>query len=195
MESLPKSMVIIGGGYIGTEIGNIMNAFGVETTLLVRDVLLGRVDQEVVDMCIENMTKLGVKIMLKTQASKITKDSVSGMLTIHLSNGTTLEAEKVLIALGRSANTEWMNLEKVGIELEPNGAVKVDEYQNTNVPGVYAIGDVTNNIQLTPVAIKAGRIVAERVFNGKTDLKMDYNNIATVIFSHPPIGSVGLTEG
>jgi glutathione reductase (NADPH) len=79
--------------------------------------------------------------------------------------------------------------------LESNGAVKVDEYQNTNVPGIYAIGDVTNNIQLTPVAIKTGRIVAERLFNNKSDLKMNYHDIATVIFSHPPIGSVGITEG
>jgi pyruvate/2-oxoglutarate dehydrogenase complex dihydrolipoamide dehydrogenase (E3) component len=87
-----------------------------------------------------------------------------------------------------------MNLSQVGIQLEKNGAVKVDEYQNTNVPGVYAIGDVTNNIQLTPVAVRSGRIVAERVFNKRKDLKMDYNDIATVIFSHPPIGMVGLTE-
>ncbi len=87
-----------------------------------------------------------------------------------------------------------MNLAQVGIQLEKNGAVKVDEYQNTNVPGVYAIGDATNNIQLTPVAVKAGRIVSERVFNNRKDLKMNYNDIATVIFSHPPIGMVGLTE-
>lgn len=87
-----------------------------------------------------------------------------------------------------------MNLSEVGIILEPNGAVKVDEFQNTNVKGVYAIGDVTNNIQLTPVAVKTGRIVAERVFNGRDDLKMNYNDIATVIFSHPPIGCVGLSE-
>ena len=87
-----------------------------------------------------------------------------------------------------------MGLAQVGIELEKNGAVKVDEYQNTNVPGIYAIGDVTNNIQLTPVAVKAGRIVSERIFNNRTDLKMNYNDIATVIFSHPPIGMVGLTE-
>ena len=87
-----------------------------------------------------------------------------------------------------------MDLSEVGIILEPNGAVKVDEFQNTNVKGVYAIGDVTNNIQLTPVAVKTGRIVAERVFNGRDDLKMNYNDIATVIFSHPPIGCVGLSE-
>lgn len=117
------------------------------------------------------------------------------MLTAHLNDGSTIKTEKVLLALGRSANVEALKCKEVGIELEKNGAVKVDDYQNTNIAGVYAIGDVTNNIQLTPVAIKTGRIVAERIFNGRTDLKMNYNDIPTVIFSHPPIGSVGLTEG
>jgi glutathione reductase (NADPH) len=85
-------------------------------------------------------------------------------------------------------------LKEIGVKLDSNGGVTVDDYQNTNVPGIYAIGDATNNIQLTPVAVKAGRIVAERIFNNRTDLKMNYDSVATVVFSHPPIGVVGLTE-
>ena len=85
-------------------------------------------------------------------------------------------------------------MKEIGVKLDSNGGVTVDDFQNTSIPGIYAIGDATNNIQLTPVAVKAGRIVAERIFNNRTDLKMNYDNVATVIFSHPPIGVVGLTE-
>lgn len=195
LEQLPKSMVVVGGGYIGTEMAQIMQAFGVRTTLIVRDILLKHVDQEIVDLLIENMKKLGLDIRLKINLLKVTKIPGSTNLLAHLSDGSIIETEQVLLAQGREPNTAPLGLAEVGIQLEPNGAVKVDDFQNTNVPGVYAIGDVTNNIQLTPVAIKAGRIVAERVFNGRPDLMMDYSNIATVIFSHPPIGCVGLTEG
>jgi glutathione reductase (NADPH) len=111
-----------------------------------------------------------------------------------LDNGEVIESESCLLALGRSPNTAELNLKEVGVKLDSNGGVKVDEYQNSSVPGIYAIGDATNNIQLTPVAVKAGRIVAERIFNNRTDLKMNYDNVATVVFSHPPIGVVGLTE-
>lgn len=195
METLPKSMLVVGGGYIGVEMSQIMHAFGVKTTLLVKDMLLGRVDQEIVDLLVENMQKSGLNLKFKAQVAKVDKDAATGMLNVTLTDGSTMQAEEILLALGRTPNVEALGLKEVGIELESNGAVKVDEDHNTNVAGVYAIGDVTNNIQLTPVAIKAGRIVAERVFNNRTDLRMNYNNIATVIFSHPPIGSVGLTEG
>lgn len=128
MEKLPKSIVVIGGGYIGTEMVNIMQAFGVKSTLIVRDVLLGRVDQEIVDLLIENMKKLGVDVRMKTSTSKVTKDKESGLLNVHLSDGSILETEAVLLALGREPNTDPLGLKEVGIELEKNGAVKVDEW-------------------------------------------------------------------
>lgn len=103
------------------------------------------------------------------------------------------KAEKVLAATGRIANIDSLNLEAINLEL--NGkAIKVDEYENTSVPGVHAIGDVTGKKMLTPVAVRAGRILAERLYHGKPELKMNYKNIATVVFTHPPIGSVGLNE-
>jgi glutathione reductase (NADPH) len=128
MENLPKSMVIIGGGYIGTEMAGIMASFGVQTTLLVRDLLLARVDQEIVDQLIENMKKHSIDVRLMASASKVTKDPKSGLLTVHLDNGTNLETESCLLALGRSPNTTGMKISEVGIEMEKNGAVKVDQY-------------------------------------------------------------------
>ena len=113
---------------------------------------------------------------------------------MHLSNSDeVVKGEKVLLALGRPPANKGIGLEEIGVELE-KGFVKVDEHHNTSVPNIYAIGDVINRIQLTPVAIKAGRILSERIFNNRTDLIMNYDNIATVIFSHPPIGVVGHTE-
>ena len=112
---------------------------------------------------------------------------------LELPNATFIKAEKILVAIGRPPNVEPLQLVNTGVKVE-NGVIKVDEYQNTTVPGVYAIGDVTDAINLTPVAIRAGRMLSERLFNGKTGLKMLYKNVATIIFSHPPIGTVGMSE-
>lgn len=114
-------------------------------------------------------------------------------IEVKLENGGSLKAEKVLLAVGRKPDIKKLDLDKAGVETEKE-TIKVDEYQNTNVEGIYAIGDVTKYPQLTPVAIRAGRITVERIFNGKSGLKMDYNNIPTVIFSHPPIGECGMHE-
>ena len=171
-----------------------MQAFGVKTTILIRDIPLRHVDKEVVDLLVENMKKLDLDVRLKTPFTKVTRDADSGLLTVHTEKEDEIfQAEKVLFALGRPPKVKNLGLEEIGVELE-KGAIKVDEHHNTTVPGIYAIGDVINQPQLTPVAIRAGRILSERLFNNRTDLKMNYENIATVIFSHPPIGLVGLTE-
>ena len=139
------------------------------------------------------MKKLHLDVRLKTPTSKVTKDE-DGLLTVHLEGSEeVIRTEKVLLALGRPPANKGIGLEDIGVELE-KGFVKIDEHHYTSVPNIYAIGDVTNRIQLTPVAIKAGRILAERLFNNRTDLVMNYENIATVIFTHPPIGVVGHTE-
>lgn len=114
-------------------------------------------------------------------------------MTVNLKNGESVTCEKCLVCIGRPPLIEPLNLQNTGVQVN-KGAIVVDEYQNTTVSGVYAIGDVTNQITLTPVAIRAGRILSERIFNGRTNLKMDYNNVATVVFSHPNIGTVGLSE-
>ena len=117
----------------------------------------------------------------------------NGNLRVNLENGASLESEAVLAAMGRPPNLDDLNLGAAGVEVE-NNAVKIDDYSNTSTHGIYAIGDVVNKINLTPVAIRQGRILAERLFNKKSELKMSYENVATVIFSHPPIGTVGLTQ-
>ena len=143
-----------------------------------------------------NMKKLGIEIRLASPHTTVIKEA-DGSLTLHLDvedyKMRKINTDKVLIALGRPPNVDGLCLQNTGIKTE-NGAVIVDEYQNTTVKGVYAIGDVIKKIDLTPVAIRAGRILSERLFNGKTNLKMHYNNVATVIFSHPPIGSIGINE-
>jgi glutathione reductase (NADPH) len=114
---------------------------------------------------------------------------------IFLTDGTKEEnVDVVLVASGRTPLTDGIDIEKAGVELDDNGFVKVDEFENTSVPNIYALGDVTGKIELTPVAIKTGRILVERVFNNKPTLKMDYENVPTVVFSHPPCGIIGLSE-
>lgn len=113
---------------------------------------------------------------------------------VTLENGTELKADQVLSAIGRPPNTAGLHLDKANVETDKAGFIVVDEFQNTNVPGIFAVGDVTRAPALTPVAVRAGRILSERLFNSCSTLKMNYENIATVVFSHPPIGYVGLTE-
>jgi glutathione reductase (NADPH) len=138
------------------------------------------------------MKKLGLDARNKTPFTSVEKLE-NGCFKVNFENGQSLEAEKILSALGRPPNCEPLNLGAAGVIVE-NGAIKVDEFNNTSVDGIYAIGDVTNQINLTPVAIRQGRIVTERIFNNKPELKACLDNIATVIFSHPPIGVVGLNE-
>ena len=196
MTELPKSIVCVGGGYIGVEMAQIMAALGVKVTLVTRGTILKNIDRDIIEELMNNMKKLGVEIMLNAPHKSVKKEK-DGSLTLHLDvlkGNDKVSADQVLLALGRPANLEALGLKQTKIQNE-KGFVAVDEFQNTTVPGVYAVGDVTNNgYALTPVAIRAGRILADRIFNNKTNLKMVYENIPTVIFSHPPIGSVGLSE-
>jgi len=192
MEELPKSVVTLGGGYIGVEMSQILAALGVKTTLVARGkILRGMVDQEIIPILKENMAKLHLDCRTDTPFESVEKLE-NGLLRVNLADGTSVEAEKVLSALGRPPAVDALKLENAGVEVV-EGAVKVDEFQNTNVPGIYAIGDVTNQINLTPVAIRQGRLLSQRLFLGHEG-KMCYDNVASVIFSHPPIGSVGLDE-
>lgn len=138
------------------------------------------------------MQKAGLECKLGSPFDSVQKID-NNTMQVNLADGTSIQANKVLSALGRPPNVEPLELDKAGVEVV-KGAIKVDEFQNTNVPKIYAIGDATNQVNLTPVAIRQGRLVSERIFNNQTDFKMCYDNIATVIFSHPPIGTVGLSE-
>lgn len=153
MEELPKSMVTLGGGYIGVEMSQIMVALGVKTTLLARSkILRGMTDQELIPILMENMAKLHLDCRPNTPFTSVEKLE-NGLLRVNLADGGHVDAEKVLSALGRPPAVDDLKLDNAGVVVE-KGAVKVDEWQNTNVEGIYAIGDVTNQINLTPVAIR-----------------------------------------
>ena len=141
------------------------------------------------------MNKSGIDVLLKAPHTKVEKLN-DGKLKLHLEDGSSLVTEKILSAIGRPPNTSGLGLEKTGVKLAGrSGLILTDEYQNTTRDGVYAIGDVMDKgVALTPVAVRAGRILSERLFNNRPTLKMNYNNVATVVFTHPTIGKLGLTE-
>ena len=193
-EELPESVSIIGAGYIAVELAGVLHALGVKTDLFVRKGgPLRGFDQGIVEVLVEEMKKNGQPLHTHKVPQKLEKLN-NGDIQIHFEDGTTHTSQKVIWAVGRKANVHQLNLEAACVELTERGFIQVDEYQNTTTPGIYAIGDVSGEKELTPVAIKAGRTLAERLFNGKTDAKMDYELIPTVVFSHPAIGSIGLTQ-
>ena len=193
-EELPESVSIIGAGYIAVELAGVLHALGVKTDLFVRKGgPLRGFDQGIVEVLVEEMKKNGQPLHTHKVPKKLEKLD-NGDIQIYFEDGTTHTSQKVIWAVGRKANTQQLNLEAAGVELTERGFIQVDEYQNTTTPGIYALGDVSGEKELTPVAIKAGRTLAERLFNSKTDAKMDYELIPTVVFSHPAIGSIGLTQ-
>ena len=193
-EELPESVSIIGAGYIAVKLAGVLHALGVKTDLFVRKGgPLRGFDQGIVEVLVEEMKKNGQPLHTHKVPQKLEKLD-NGHIQIHFEDGTTHTSQKVIWAVGRKANVHQLNLEAAGVELTERGFIQVDEYQNTTTPGIYALGDVSGEKELTPVAIKAGRTLAERLFNGKTDAKMDYELIPTVVFSHPAIGSIGLTQ-
>ncbi len=193
-EELPESVSIIGAGYIAVELAGVLHALGVKTDLFVRKGSpLRGFDQGIVEVLVEEMKKNGQPLHTHKVPQKLEKLD-NGDIQIHFEDGTTHTSQKVIWAVGRKANVSQLNLEAAGVALTERGFIQVDEYQNTTTPGIYALGDVSGEKELTPVAIKAGRTLAERLFNGKTDAKMDYELIPTVVFSHPAIGSIGLTQ-
>ena len=193
-EELPESVSIIGAGYIAVELAGVLHALGVKTDLFVRKGgPLRGFDQGIVEVLVEEMKKNGQPLHTHKVPQKLEKLD-NGDIQIHFEDGTTHTSQKVIWAVGRKANVQQLNLEVAGVELTERGFIQVDEYQNTTTSGIYALGDVSGEKELTPVAIKAGRTLAERLFNGKTVAKMDYELIPTVVFSHPAIGSIGLTQ-
>ena len=193
-EELPESVSIIGAGYIAVELAGVLHALGVKTDLFVRKGgPLRGFDQGIIEVLVEEMKKNGQPLHTHKVPQKLEKLD-NGDIQIHFEDGTTHTSQKVIWAVGRKANVSQLNLEAAGVALTERGFIQVDEYQNTTTPGIYALGDVSGEKELTPVAIKAGRTLAERLFNGKTDAKMDYELIPTVVFSHPAIGSIGLTQ-
>ena len=192
-EQLPESVAILGAGYIAVELAGVLHALGVKTDLFVRrDRPLRTFDSYIVEGLVNEMEKTGLP--LHTHKVPVKLEETEQGITIHFEDGSSHTASQVIWATGRHPNVDGLELEKAGVTLNQRGFIQVDEYQNTVVDGIYALGDVTGEKELTPVAIKAGRTLSERLFNGKTSAKMDYTTIPTVVFSHPAIGTVGLTE-
>ncbi len=193
LDALPKRVVIAGGGYIANEFAGIFNEFGVDVTLLLRsDKMLREYDASLVDRLQAISTQKGIKFRFNAPFRKVEKLE-DGSLRIHAGDGTPLEADLLVYAIGRPPNVEGLGLENAGVAQKPNGAIAVDEYSRSNVENIYAVGDVTDRVQLTPVAIREGHAFADSVF-GKTPRKVDHSCIPSAVFSHPPIAAVGMTE-
>ena len=194
LDEVPKRTAVIGGGYIAVEVAGVLNALGSDTHLFVRkDRPLRTFDKDIIDVLVNEMAKSGPTLHTYANATEVMKNA-DDSLTISFDNGETVTVDCLIWAIGRAANTSGFGLEKTGVELTERGNIYSDAFENTSVPGIYALGDVTGKLDLTPVAVKAGRQLSERLFNNKADAKLDYTDVATVVFSHPVIGSVGLTE-
>ncbi len=193
LDQLPKRAVIAGAGYIANEFAGIFNELGVEVTLVTRgDKMLRSYDQEIVDKLVGITREKGIDLRFNFPFKSITKQA-DGSLRIDGGEQCPVETDLVLFAIGRIPKSMDIGLETVGVALDKNGAVVVDEYNRTNVSGIYAIGDVTNRVQLTPVAIREGHAFADTVF-GNNPRTVDYATIPTAVFSNPPIAGVGMTE-
>ena len=195
LEQHPRRLAIVGAGYIATEFAGVMNALGSEVIQVLRkDKVLRKFDHDLHDLVMQEMSSSGVKFETRFLIKGLTRES-DGTIALNGEDGRRLEQlDCVIWAIGRVPNTSGLGLEQAGVALNKRGYIATDPYQNTNVKNVYALGDVSGRVELTPVAIAAGRRLADRLFNGKPEARVDYENIASVVFSHPPIGTVGLTE-
>lgn len=192
LEELPKSIVIAGGGYIALEFACIFNGLGVDTTVIYRgEKILRGFDEDVRDLVQQTMIDDGIKIDLGDVFTEIEKTE-SGLIG-HTRKGRALEAEQIMFAIGRSPHIDGLGLPNIGIELNEKGAIKVDAYSRTSVDNIFAVGDVTDRVNLTPVAIREGHAFADNEFGGK-DIQVDHTEIATAVFTTPEIGTVGLSE-
>ncbi|MFM7204208.1 MAG: glutathione-disulfide reductase [Myxococcota bacterium] len=192
LKTLPRHIVIIGGGYIGVEFAGIFHAAGAKVTLLVRDdnVLVG-FDHELRQHLAAMLRHKGIELHVNARVSAIHKQGEG--VKVELQSGASFDADQVMLAVGRRPMTQGLGLEKLGIQLNPRGAIKVDARLRTHQPHIYAVGDVTDKHNLTPVAIAEGRAVAESLF-GKNSTQVNLEHMPTAVFSQPPLASVGMTE-
>lgn len=193
LKTLPRHIVIAGGGYIAVEFAGIFAGLGVETSLVYRgETVLRGFDDDVRTHVHEELKRKGVRVITQTIFEKIEKRE-DGDMTVHLTNGMDLDADVVMMAVGRMPYVEGLGLEEVGVETGHHNAIIVDEHSKTTVDNIYAVGDVTDRMALTPVAIREGQAFSQTVFNDNPTT-FDYDNIPTAVFSQPPVGTVGLTE-
>ena len=192
LDRQPERIIVAGGGYIAVEFAGVFAGLGSEVTQLYRgDLFLRGFDDDLRRGLAEEMAKKGVDLRFRTIIDKTEKTS-NGLLA-HLSSGDRLEVDEILYAIGRRPNIAGLGLERAGVALGDSGGVKVDGFYRTSVPSIFAIGDVIDRVQLTPVALAEGMVVARHLFAGQ-DTEVDYAQIPTAVFSQPPLATVGLTE-
>jgi glutathione-disulfide reductase len=194
LRTQPKKVAVIGGGYIGVELAGVLRALGSDVTIIgMEDRVLEVFDGMISDVLSEEMRQQGIRVEMGVTVTGL--EQLSDQIIIKTAAGNMTGAfDTVIWAVGRAPNTRKLNLEAAGVDVLRNGIVPVDEFQNTNVAGIYAIGDITGRAPLTPVAIAAGRKLADRLFTDARDSRLDYRNIPSVVFAHPAVGTVGLTE-
>jgi glutathione reductase (NADPH) len=193
LPALPKRMVIAGGGYIANEFAGVFHQFGTHVTLVNRsDTMLRQYDQQIVDRLMQISIRKGIDLKFHATIEKIAKID-DGTLHVTMTGCDDIAADQVLFATGRSPNTKSIGLETVGVEMGEKGQIKVDADSRSSVPSIFAVGDVTDRIQLTPVAIREGQAFADTFF-GNRPHQVDYGCIPSAVFSHPPLAGVGMTE-
>ena len=194
LKEQPKRVVVAGAGYIAVELAGVMHSLGSETHLIVRkNAPLRTFDPMLTETLTEIIEQEGPRLHKFHVIQEIVKHG-DGSLTVVLTNGECIDTDCLVWAIGRRPATGNLGLENTDVKTDDRGHVLVDKFQNTDAPNVYAVGDCIGKVDLTPVAVKAGRLLSERLFNNKPDAHMDYDMIPTVVFSHPPIGTIGLTE-
>ncbi|WEI04758.1 glutathione-disulfide reductase [Acinetobacter johnsonii] len=194
LQDLPKRTAIIGSGYIAVELAGVLNSLGSNVQLFIRkNQPLRNLDSFLGQTLIEHMRSENIQVYTHTQIKKVSKLE-DNSIVLYLEDGNKHFVDCLIWAVGRKPNTQPLDLNLTNIQLNDQGFIQVDSFQNTTETGVYAIGDITGKVELTPVAVAAGRRLSERLFNNKPNEHLDYNNVPTVVFSHPPIGTVGLTE-
>ncbi len=194
LEELPKRIVIVGGGYIANEFAGIFQEFGTHVTLVNRsDTLLRHYDQQIVDRLIQISVRKGIDFQFNAMIDRVERRD-DGSLHVKMTGCDDFEADQLLFATGRRPNIEALGLKDVGVEIGDKCQIKVDSDNRTSVPSIFAVGDVTDRVQLTPIAIREGQAFADTFFGNKPH-QLDYGCIPSAVFSHPPLAGVGLTEG
>ncbi|MCB1741260.1 MAG: glutathione-disulfide reductase [Gammaproteobacteria bacterium] len=196
LESCPRRVAVVGGGYIAVELAGVLAALGAETELVVRrDLPLTSFDTMLREELKSQLEQNGVSIRAQANPTALKRVADGSLeMTLDTAPGVVVGLDQVIFAIGRVPRTGGLGLEQAGVELDAKGYVQVDPWQQTSAERTYAVGDVTGHFELTPVAIAAGRRLADRLFDGQTDRRLEYEMIPSVVFSHPPIGSVGLSE-
>ncbi|MBK5264407.1 MAG: glutathione-disulfide reductase [Alphaproteobacteria bacterium] len=193
LETMPRRVVIAGGGYIANEFAGIFHGFGAHVTIVNRsDTILRGYDEQIRDRLLQISMMKGIEFRFNAPFEKVVKAD-DGSLTVHMKGCDPIDCDVLLFATGRKPKTEGLGLENAGVELDGQGAIKVDDYSQSNCPSIYAVGDVTNRVQLTPVAIREGQAFADTVFDNNPHV-VDYHCIPSAVFSHPPMAGVGMTE-